>query len=95
MYGRAPPQPDQCSTAAYHSFFTGFAFSANLTTKFSNVGFFFAYVVFCCVLKVDSVIDICSEVMNLRSVSYECKKKLEEIKDDYKIEVRLNVKLHI
>lgn len=50
---------------------------------------------FCCVLKVDSVIDICSEVMNLRSVSYECKKKLEEIKDDYKIEVRLNVKRHI
>ncbi|XP_073241646.1 paladin-like isoform X3 [Porites lutea] len=36
--------------------------------------------------EVDSVIDICSEVMNLRSVSYECKKKLEEIKDDYKIE---------
>lgn len=38
--------------------------------------------------KVDSVIDICSDVMNLRSVSYECKCKLEEIKDDYKIEVR-------
>ena len=25
--------------------------------------------------------------MNLRSVSFECKCKLEEIKDDYKIEV--------
>lgn len=37
--------------------------------------------------KVDSVIDICTDVMNLRSVSYECKCKLEEIKDDYKIEV--------
>ena len=37
--------------------------------------------------KVDSVIDICSDVMNLRSVSYECKCKLEQIKDDYKIEV--------
>ena len=38
--------------------------------------------------QVDSVIDICSDVMNLRSVSYECKCKLEETKDDYKIEVR-------
>ncbi|KAJ7379134.1 Paladin [Desmophyllum pertusum] len=36
--------------------------------------------------EVDSVIDICSDVMNLRSVSYECKCKLEQIKDDYKIE---------
>ena len=42
----------------------------------------------CVCFKVDSVIDICSDVMNLRSVSYECKCKLEEIKDDYKIEVR-------
>lgn len=33
------------------------------------------------------MIDICSDVMNLRSVSFECKCKLEEIKDDYKIEV--------
>ena len=39
--------------------------------------------------QVDSVIDICSDVMNLRSVIYVCKQKLEEIKDDYKIEVRL------
>ena len=44
-----------------------------------------------CILKVDSVIDICSDVMNLRSVSYECKCRLEEIKDDYKIEVSLKV----
>ncbi|XP_074608915.1 paladin-like isoform X1 [Acropora palmata] len=36
--------------------------------------------------EVDSVIDICSDVMNLRSVIYVCKQKLEEIKDDYKIE---------
>ena len=36
------------------------------------------------------MIDICSDVMNLRSVSYECKKKLEEIRDDYKIEVILS-----
>ncbi|RMX44573.1 hypothetical protein pdam_00002748 [Pocillopora damicornis] len=36
--------------------------------------------------EVDSVIDICSDVMNLRTVSFECKCKLEEIKDDYKIE---------
>lgn len=39
--------------------------------------------------QVDSVIDICSDLMNLRSVIYVCKQKLEEIKDDYKIEVRL------
>ncbi|XP_068744690.1 paladin-like isoform X1 [Montipora capricornis] len=36
--------------------------------------------------EVDSIIDICSEVMNLRSIIYECKQKLEEIRDDYKIE---------
>lgn len=36
--------------------------------------------------EVDSVIDICSDVMNLRSVINVCKQKLEEIKDDYKIE---------
>lgn len=44
-----------------------------------------------CISKVDSVIDICSDVMNLRSVSYECKCRLEEIKDDYKIEVSFKV----
>ena len=38
-------------------------------------------------LQVDAVIDICSDVMNLRTVIYNCKKKLEEIKDDYEIEV--------
>ena len=41
------------------------------------------------ICKVDCVIDICSDVMNLRTVSYECKNKLEEIKDDYKIEVSM------
>ena len=38
------------------------------------------------------MIDICSDVMNLRSVSYECKNKLEEIKDDYKIEVSVTAR---
>ena len=33
------------------------------------------------------MIDVCSDVMNLRTVIYNCKKKLEEIKDDYEIEV--------
>ena len=39
----------------------------------------------------DSIIDICSEVMNLRSIIYECKQKLEEITDDYKIEVGASI----